>query len=158
MHAGSCDLLLYQHRARCTMGASCLPFISVGYRDVSLLSVLQLVCICRTRGPVIFFWVPDWAGADYVFVGAPSVNVNTRICVWVFVSWHVCMCEQRDQIPSLSLGTRGGLSLQRGRGARYASLPAKGEILFMWRGLAWQEQAANTRAWHFHRLPPPGQV
>lgn len=60
----------------------------------------------------------------------------------VFLSWQAC--EQRDRIPSLSLGSRGpgGVAVtSKGLRAHCASRPAKGgEILFMWRGLAWQDR------------------
>lgn len=130
MHAGSRDLLLYQHRARCTLGASCLPFISPGCRDVSLVCVGLL-----DTGEDHIFWVLDWAGADYVFCGYACTNVN--MCV--FVSWQsVCVSGGiRSQASPRGLGEP---VTSKGHGARYASLAAKGEILFMWRGLAWQDQ------------------
>ncbi|KAJ4925013.1 hypothetical protein JOQ06_003960, partial [Pogonophryne albipinna] len=56
------------------------------------------------------------------------------------------LAKEMDQIQSLSQGT---LSLQRATGL---AAPAKGEILFMWRGIA------HTTVWRFHTLPPPMQV
>lgn len=104
------------------MGASCLPFISAGYIDVSLLCVLQLVCICRTRGPIIFFWVPDWAGADYVFVSAPSINANT--CV--FVCWHVCVSRGiRSQASPRGLG--GACHFKGAAGPAMPACPPRGK-------------------------------
>ncbi len=68
MHAGSRDLLLYQHRARCTLGVSCLPFISTGYRDVAGLWDAAYVYLLDMEVDHIF--LRGVLQADYVFVCA----------------------------------------------------------------------------------------
>lgn len=139
MHAGSCDPLLYQHRARCTLGASCLPFISPGYRDVSLLCVFAACVYLLDTGLDHILWVLDWARADYAFVGARMwLHECEYANMCVFLSWQVCV-SRGIRSQASPRGVRGPVT-SKGRGARCASQPAKGEILFMWRGLAWQDR------------------
>jgi len=139
MHAGSRDLLLYQHRARCTLGASCLPFISTEATEMQA----WCVCICRTWWRIIFFGC------------ATEREQNVSMCV--FVCWQVFVrAEGAD--PKPLPGDLGSLSLQRTTRARHASEPAKvGNPVYM-EGAALAGPVANTRAWHLHLLPPPMEV
>lgn len=134
LHAGSRDLLLYQHRARCTLGASCLPFIRTGYRDVGF-----CLCVCVSTGHggrSYFFGVPDWARAAYALRIA-RMWICEYVCACALASSR--LCEQRDQIPSLSRGTRGACHFKGPWGSAMPACPPTGEILFMRRGLPWQE-------------------
>lgn len=145
MHAGSCDPLLYQHRARCTLGASCSPFISPGSRDVSLVYVCMCVCVFAGHGGRSYFlgaWLS--AGADYMFVGAWMwLDECEYANVCVFLSWQACASRGigSQAFPWRVRGLGGVAVTSKGLGAHCASRPAKGgEILFMWWGLAWQDQ------------------
>lgn len=117
MHAGSRDLLLYQHRARCTLGASCLPFISTGYTDVGVglcasWWICARVCVCAC--------LPD-TEADRIFLGArlsesrlrvgACINVDMRICVYLCPGkvW-MCVRERAEgSYPKPLPGDSGGL-------------------------------------------------
>lgn len=136
MHAGSRDLLLYQHRARCTLGASCLPFISTGYTDVGVglcasWWICARVCVCAclpdTEADRIFFWVLDWARADCVSVPA-SMWICEYVCICVLAK---CGCvwerEQRDHIPSLSQGTQGAYNFKGPWGPATPACPPRGK-------------------------------
>lgn len=72
MHAGSHDLLLYQHKARCTLGASSSPFISAGH--------WLCECICRTQGQIIFI-------SFFRGVGGPWLN---RSRLWMHQCEYFC--------------------------------------------------------------------
>lgn len=133
MSDGSNDLLLYQHRARCTMGAYSLAFICTGSRDVSVFCV----CVC--------IWVSE---------STLQVHECEYVCICVLAS--ACVCRGiRSQ--SLSLGTLGP-ALQRAARVCYASMPAKvGNPVYV-AGAALAGQVANARVWHLHVLPPPMQA
>lgn len=131
MHAGSHDLLLYQHKARCTLGASSLPFISTGCR--------LCACICRTQGQIIFFvgGVHDWTGAD-----CECTNVNISVLA------HPRRQGQWDLIPGpVSRDSREGEGRSvTSKGPQRPAMPARPprwEILFMWRGLPWHEKKSG---------------
>lgn len=154
MHAGSCDPLLYQHRARCTLGASCLPFISPGCRDVSLLCVLAACVYLLDTGLDHILWVLDWARADYAFVGA---RMWLRECEYVCIFVLASVCEQRDQIPSLSQGSQGACYFKGPRGSLCQPARQGGNPVYV-AGPRLAGPVANTTAWRLHRLPPPRQV
>lgn len=118
MHAGSRDLLLYQHRARCTLGASCLPFISTGYTDVSVglcaarwihTGVFVCVHVCQTRRQIVFF-LGARLSERRLRVGA-CINVDMRICVYLCPGkvW-MCVRERAEgSYPKPLPGDSGGL-------------------------------------------------
>lgn len=97
---------------------------------------LQLVCICWTRGSIIFYGclIEREQIMRLLVRGCGCVNAN--MCV--FLSWQVCV-SRGIRSQASPRGVRGPVT-SKGRGARCASQPAKGEILFMWRGLAWQDR------------------
>lgn len=144
MHSWSFLLALYQHwLQRCKSGlcvAACAYSLDTGADHI--------------------FWVLDWARADYVFVRA---DVSARIwiceyvCICVLASMCVCVCVSRGIRSQASpRGLRGPVT-SKGCGARNASLPAKGEILFMWRGLAWQDQWLTPQPGAFTDCHHPGR-
>lgn len=91
------------------------------------------LCVFAEHGDGSYFLGAWLSRADYVFVHAD-------ICEYVCLFALARLCEQRDQIPSLSPGTQQVCHFKGARGARSARLPTKGEILFMWRGLIWQDR------------------
>lgn len=148
LHAGSHDLLLYQHRARCTLGASCLPFISTEYTSAT-------VCVCELAGHEgRSYFLGGWLSASRLCVLWMCLHEYVSLFMCVSVSW---LSRGIRSQASLSRDS-GGLSLQRGTKARYASLPANGGNPVYMAGSALAGLLANTRAWCSHRLPPPMQV
>lgn len=128
MHSGSFLLALYQPwLPRCKSG----PCV--------------YVCVFAGHGGRSYFlgaWLS--AGADYTFVGArmwPDECEYANACV--FLSWQACASRGigSQAFPWGVGGLRGVAVTSKGLRAHCASRPAKGgEILFMWRGLAWQDR------------------
>lgn len=166
MHAGSRDLLLYQHRARCTLGASCLPFISTGYTDVGVglcasWWICARVCVCAC--------LPD-TEADRIFFGC-SIEREQIACrclhqcgyanMCVFVSWQsvdVCVRESRGIISQASpRGLRGPITSKGHEGQQRQPVRQGGNPVDV-AGPALARLVANTGAWRSHRLPPPMPV
>lgn len=149
MHAESFDLFHYQHRARCTLGASCLAFISTGYRDVSMVGV----CICPTWCKIFiyFFFLDmyDWAGAD-------CECMNVDMCT--FLSWQPYEWAQGSDPKRLPGDPGGAFTSKDCKGLLFQHARQGGEILFMCSGAALAEPAAKTRAWHLHIPRPAMQV
>lgn len=151
MHSGSFLLALYQPwLQRCKSGLCVCVFAGHGGRSYFLGAWLS-------------------AGADYTFVGArmwPDECEYANACV--FLSWQVCASRGiGSQAVPWGVGGAGGVAVtSKGLGAHCASRPAKGgEILFMWRGLAWQDRrltpqpgaykgAATTQAGSNHIVMP----
>lgn len=153
LHAGSCDPLLYQHRARCTLGDSCLPFIIPGYRDASLVCVLAACVRFLDTQEDHILWVYDWARADYVF----AVWMCLHECEYVWISVLANRCEHRDQVPSLSQGSQGACHFKGPQGSPCQPARQGGNPVYMARPRL-ARPVANTTLWHLHRLPPPRQV
>lgn len=166
MHAGSRDLLLYQHRARCTLGASCLPFISTGYTDVGVglcasWWICARVCVCAC--------LPDME-ADRIFFGC-SIEREQIACrclhqcgyanMCVFVSWQsvdVCERESRGIISQASpRGLRGPITSKGHEGQQRQPVRQGGNPVDV-AGPALARLVANTGTWRSHRLPPPMPV
>lgn len=166
MHAGSRDLLLYQHRARCTLGASCLPFISTGYTDVGVglcasWWIWARVCVCAC--------LPD-TEADRIFFGC-SIEREQIACrclhqcgyanMCVFVSWQsvdVCERESRGIISQASpRGLRGTITSKGHEGQQRQPVRQGGNPVDV-AGPALARLVANTGTWRSHRLPPPMPV
>lgn len=166
MHAGSRDLLLYQHRARCTLGASCLPFISTGYTDVGVglcasWWICARVCVCAC--------LPD-TEADRIFFGC-SIEREQIACrclhqcgyanMCVFVSWQsvdVCERESRGIISQASpRGLRGPITSKGHEGQQRQPISQGGNPVDV-AGPALARLVANTGTWRSHRLPPPMPV
>lgn len=166
MHAGSRDLLLYQHRARCTLGAFCLPFISTGYTDVGVglcasWWICARVCVCAC--------LPD-TEADRIFFGC-SIEREQIACrclhqcgyanMCVFVSWQsvdVCERESRGIISQASpRGLRGPITSKSHEGQQRQSVRQGGNPVDV-AGPALARLVANTGTWRSHRLPPPMPV
>lgn len=166
MHAGSRDLLLYQHRARCTLGASCLPFISTGYTDVGVglcasWWICARVCVCAC--------LPD-TEADRIFFGC-SIEREQIVCrclhqcgyanMCVFVSWQsvdVCERESRGIISQASpRGLRGPITSKGHEGQQRQPIRQGGNPVDV-AGPALARLVANTGTWRSHRLPPPMPV
>lgn len=61
----------------------------------------------------------------------------------VFSFWNECVGAEGSDPKPLPWDS-AGLTLQRAMGARYASLPAKGKILFIWQRPHLAEPVANT--------------
>ena len=130
MSDGSYDLLLYQHRARCTLGAYSLAFISTGSRDVSRLRVCMCVCVCVC----VFEWVSE-------------SRLQMHECEYVCICVVASACVLRDQIPKPLPGDSGARHFKGPRGSAMPARPPRWEILFIWQGLPWQDK------W---RTPEPG--
>lgn len=125
-HAGSGDPFLYQHRARCTLGASQCP--------LSAPAAQTQVCVDSPDTDHIL-QLPDWAWADSGVCRRGYACIN--MCV--FMCWRLCV---RDQIhePSLLPRESGGLSLQRTVGPWDPSQPTRQRRKScLWQGLAWQQ-------------------
>lgn len=111
MCAGSVDPLLYHHRARCSLGASRVAFISAGCTDAGL------------RGFA-------GRGTGSYFTAARLSLSRFRVCwggygcmnMCGFMSWRLCEGSDPQKGPS---GYSGGLSLQRAAGRRDAGQPPR---------------------------------
>lgn len=167
MHAGSRDLLLYQHRARCTLGASCLPFISTGYTDVSVglcasrwirAPVFVCVHVCQTRRQIVFFSGCS-IGREQIACRCLHQCGHANMCV--FVSWQsvdVCERESRGIISQASPRGLGGPITSKGHEGQQRQPVRQGGNPVDVAGPALARLVANTRAWRSHRLPPPMPV
>lgn len=124
LHAGSCDPLLYQHRARCTLGDSCLPFISPGYRDASLVCVLA-ACVYFSGHTGRSYFMGVWLSASRLCVcRCADVPAWMRICVNFGPGERVWA---QGSGPKPLPGESGGLSLQRATGLAVPASPPRGK-------------------------------
>ncbi len=140
VHSGSFLLALYQPwLQRCKSGlcvAACVYLLDMGIDHI--------------------FWVRDWAQADYVFA-------HVDVPAWMWIRKYVCICvlasvcEQRDQIPSLSQGTQGACHFKGTWGPLCQPARQGGNPVYV-AGTRLAGPVANTTAWRLHRLPPPRQV
>lgn len=154
MHAGSCDPLLYQHRARCTLGASRVPFISPSCKDASL-------CVFAGHGTGSYF-TATWLSPSRFWSSPVRICLHKYVCIYVLAT----VCEGSDPqhpsppSPSLLPWRIRWPVTSKGRGAtrrQPARPPAKGgEILFA-AGPRLAGAAADATAW-LSLGPPPRQA